>query len=57
VFEVANAPFWPRHTTGDWISTIAYAVVALAGLFVASTVIKQSFDTRKTKTRTARVEA
>ena len=57
VFEIANAPFWPRHTTGDWISTFAYAVVALAGLLVASAVIKQSFDTRKTKTKTAQVEA
>jgi hypothetical protein len=57
VFEIANAPFWPRHTTGEWITTIAYPVVALAGLLVAGTVIKQSFDTRKTKVRTARVEA
>jgi len=52
-FEIANAPFWPRHSTGDWISTIAFGVVALAGLLVAIAVIKHSFTTRKTKTTTA----
>jgi hypothetical protein len=57
VFEVANAPFWPRHSTGDWISTIAFSVVALAGLLVAIAVIKHSFTTRKTKTTTAQFEA
>lgn len=56
-FEIANAPFWPRHSTGDWISTIAFGVVALAGLLVAIAVIKHSFDTRKTKKTTARIEA
>jgi hypothetical protein len=54
VFEIANAPFWPRHGTGDWITTIAYALVALAGLLVAGPVI---FDTRKHETRTAQVGA
>jgi hypothetical protein len=49
-FEIANAPFWPRHSTGDLITTIAYSVVALAGLLVAAPVI---FDTRKNETRTA----
>ena len=48
-FEIANAPFWPRHGTGDLITTIAYGVVALAGLLVAAPVI---FDTRKNETRT-----
>ena len=57
VFEVTNAPFWPRHSTGDWISMIAFVVVALAGLLVAIAVIKRSFTTRKTKTPTARSEA
>jgi hypothetical protein len=54
IFEIANAPFWPRHSTGDWISTIAYALVALAGLLVAGPVI---FDTREHETRTAHVGA
>ena len=56
-FEIANAPFWPRHTTGDWITTIAYGVVALAGLLVAGTVIKQSRATPKADTRAARLQA
>jgi hypothetical protein len=56
-FEIANAPFWPRHTTGDWISTIAYGAVALAGLLVAIAVIKLSFNMRNTKTTAARIEA
>jgi hypothetical protein len=54
VFEIANAPFWPRHSAGDWITTVAYALVALAGLLVAGPVI---FDTRKHETRTAQVGA
>jgi len=53
-FEIANAPFWPRHGTGDWISTVAFALVALAGLLVAIPVI---FDTGKNETRTAQVGA
>jgi hypothetical protein len=56
-FEIANAPFWPRHGAGDWISSVAYGVVALAGLLVATTVIKQSVNTRKTATRTVHAKA
>jgi len=37
--------------------SIAFGVVALAGLLVAIAVIKRSFTTRKTKTPTARSEA
>jgi hypothetical protein len=48
-FEIANAPFWPRHSTGDLITTIAYGGVALAGLLVAAPVI---FDTRTNEART-----
>ena len=57
VFEIANAPFWPRHGAGDWISSAAYGVMALAGLLVASTVIRQSVKTRKTETRTVQAKA
>jgi hypothetical protein len=56
-FEIANAPFWPRQTTGDWISTVAYGVVALAGLLVAIAVIKLSINKRTTRTTAARSEA
>ena len=56
-FEDANAPFWPRTGIGDWITTIAYGGVALAGLLVAVAVIKQSLGARKAKTATVRVEA
>jgi len=56
-FEDANAPFWPRTGLGDWITTIAYGGVALAGLLVALTVIKNSLEVRRTKTAAARVEA
>ena len=38
VFEIANAPSWPRDTVGDWISKTGFAVVALAGLLVAVSV-------------------
>jgi len=37
--------------------SIAFGVVALAGLLVAIAVIKRSFDTRKTNTTAARIEA
>jgi hypothetical protein len=53
-FEIANAPFWPRHGTGDWISTVAFGVVALAGLLVAAPVI---FGTRRDGARTAHAGA
>ena len=56
-FEDANAPFWPRTGLGDWITTIAYGGVALAGLLVALAVIKHSLGTRRTKTGPAQVEA
>ena len=56
-FEDANAPFWPRTGLGDWITTIAYGGVALAGLLVALAVITQSLRTRRTKTGPAQVEA
>ncbi|HET8892756.1 MAG TPA: hypothetical protein VFM96_01490 [Gaiellaceae bacterium] len=56
-FEDANAPFWPRTGLGDWITTIAYGGVALAGLLVALTVIKHSLRTRTKKTAAARAEA
>jgi hypothetical protein len=55
-FEIANAPLWPRHTTGDWMTTIAYGVAGLAGLLVAGTVIKQSCTTPKAETRAARLQ-
>jgi hypothetical protein len=51
-FEDANAPFWPRTGLGDWITTIAYGGVALAGLVVALAVIKHSLGARKAKTAT-----
>ena len=56
-FEDANAPFWPRTGLGDWITTIAYGGVALAGLLVALAVIKPSLMARRTKTAPAQVEA
>jgi len=57
VFEDANAPTWPRTGLGDWITTIAYGGVALAGLIVALAVIKDSRSARRTKTAPAQVEA
>jgi hypothetical protein len=56
-FEDANAPFWPRTGLGDWITTIAYGGVALAGLLVALTVINDSLRARRTKTAQAPVKA
>jgi hypothetical protein len=53
-FEIANAPFWPRHSTWDSVSAITYGLVALAGLLVAAPVV---FHTRKIETRAARVGA
>lgn len=50
LFEVASFPSWARHTTGDWISQIAFVVVSLAGLLLALAVIKRSLNTRKTTT-------
>ena len=56
-FEDANAPFWPRTGVGDWITTIAYGGLALAGLLVALVVIKDSLGGRRAKTGPARVAA
>jgi hypothetical protein len=56
-FEDANAPFWPRTGLGDWITTIAYGGLALAGLLVALVVIKDSLGARRGKTGPARVAA
>src|SRR2546423_10108397 len=56
-FEDVNAPFWPRSGLGDWITTIAYGGVALAGLLVALAVIKHSLGARRTKTGQVRVAA
>ena len=47
VFEIANAPFWPRTSVADWITSIAYPGVALAGLVVALPVITRSFGARR----------
>lgn len=47
VFEIVNAPSWPRDTVGDWISMIGFAVVALAGLLVAITVIRATRSARR----------
>jgi hypothetical protein len=38
-FEIANAPFWPRHGTGDWVTSVSYGLVAVAGLLLATRVI------------------
>jgi hypothetical protein len=57
VFEIANAPFWPRTSVGDWITSIGYSGVALAGLVVALAVIKRSLGARRTTTTAARLEA
>src|SRR5207237_912498 len=56
-FEDANAPFWPRTGLGHWITMIAYGGLALAGLLVALSVIRESLRTRRTKTAPASVEA
>jgi hypothetical protein len=54
VFEIANSPFWPRHSSTDWITTIAYGLIAVAGLLVASRVI---FGARNNETRAAQLAA
>jgi hypothetical protein len=46
VFEIANAPSWPRQTIGDWISMFAFAAVACAGLVVAIIVIRTTRSAR-----------
>src|SRR5213596_1466941 len=56
-FEDANAPFWPRTGLGDWITTIAYGGVALAGLLLALAVIKHSLTARRPRTEPAGVKA
>ncbi|HMI98591.1 MAG TPA: hypothetical protein VK488_02030 [Gaiellaceae bacterium] len=57
VFEIANAPFWPRTSVADWITSIAYPGVALTGLVVALAVIQRFFGARKATTTAARLEA
>lgn len=47
VFEIANAPSWPRDTVGEWISMTGFAVVALAGLLVAIGVILATRSARR----------
>ena len=47
VFEIANAPSWPRDTVGDWISMTGFALVALAGLFIAIGVILATRSARR----------
>jgi len=47
IFELANAPFWPRHTAGEWISAFAFPAVALAGLAVAIVVIRETRSARR----------
>lgn len=51
-FEIANAPFWPRHSTWDTVSSIAYGLVALVGLLIAAPVV---FRPRTIETGTVRV--
>ena len=47
VFETPNSPFWPRHSSTDWITTIAYGLIAVAGLLVATRVIFGAVTTRQ----------
>jgi len=47
VFEIANAPSWPRDTVGDWVSMTGFAIVALAGLLVAIGVILATRKARR----------
>jgi hypothetical protein len=39
LFEVVEYPSWARHSTWDWITSSAFAVVALAGLGTAIVVL------------------
>ena len=55
LFELQSFPTWHRHGAGDWISQIAFVVVAAAGLLVTLVVLKQSFSIRRAKARAARI--
>jgi hypothetical protein len=55
-FEIANAPFWPRHGTGDWITTIAYGLIAVAGLLLATRVILGARNNEKRAAQIAALE-
>jgi hypothetical protein len=39
LFEVVEYPSWVRHSTWDWTTSSAFAVVALAGLVTAIAVL------------------
>ena len=39
LFEVVEYPSWARHSTWDWVTGSAFAVVALAGLVTAIVVL------------------
>jgi hypothetical protein len=53
-FEIANAPFWPRHGAGDWVTSVSYGLVAVAGLLLATRVI---FGAPNNETRAAQLAA
>ena len=46
-FEIADYPFWQRHSTAAVIGQTAFAVVALAGLLIAVATIWRSVTGRK----------
>ena len=56
-FDLANSPSWPRHSTSELITTIAYAIVSLAGLLVAAAVIKDSVQARRTTASAGQIRA
>jgi hypothetical protein len=53
-FEVADYPFWHRHSTAAVIGQSAFAIVALAGLLIAVATIWRSVTSRKAGVVTAR---
>jgi hypothetical protein len=57
VFELQSFPTWHRHGVGNWISQIAFVVVAAAGLLLALAVLKQSYRIRRAKASAARMAA
>jgi hypothetical protein len=46
-FEIADYPFWQRHSTAAVIGQTVFAVVALAGLLIAVATIWRSVTGRK----------
>jgi hypothetical protein len=46
-FEIADYPFWQRHSTAAVIGQTVFAVVALAGLLIAVATIWRSVAGRK----------